>query len=375
MARKLTPHRRHRGKPLRRSLAAAENFLHGYLNAYGEWALVKGFSEHTVRTQRGHLHRFIAWCDERGISKPSDITRPMMERYQRFLHLYRKADGAPLTVNSQIVALATLRTWFRWMARQNHILSNPAADLELPKESMALPKTILTVAQVEAVINQADVATPIGVRDRAIMETFYSSGIRRMELMNLKLYDVDSERGTVMVRQGKGRRDRLIPLGERACRWVEKYLVEVRSELATTQDERALFLDDFGRPMSDRYLGDLMRRYLEHAGVTTPGACHVFRHAMATHMLENGADIRYIQVMLGHALIETTQIYTRVSMTKLKEIHTATHPARLEARQDTRSARDGAKASPGRPSAAEAFLASLAAEPEADDAGNAGDPR
>jgi len=332
--RKLTPWRRRRPKKTTRHVPAADNLLHGYLNAYCEWALVKGFSEHTVRTQRGHLYRFIVWCDERSITKPTEITRPMMERYQRFLHLFRKPDGAPLGVNSQIVALATLRTWFRWMARQNHILHNPAADLELPKESMALPKTILTVAEVEAVINQADVATPIGVRDRAIMETFYSSGIRRMELANLKLYDVDTEQGSVMIRQGKGRRDRLVPLGERACRWVDKYLVEVRPELATFADEHALFLDEFGRPVSENYLGKLMRRYLEHYGITTPGACHVFRHAMATHMLENGADLRFIQVLLGHASVESTQIYTRVSMTKLKEIHNATHPARLERRAD-----------------------------------------
>lgn len=330
MARTLTPWRRRRGKQLRRPRLAADNPLHGYLNAYCEWAEVRGHSVHTIRTQRGHLARFIVWCDERGITKPAEIARPMMERYQRFLFHHRKADGAPLTIGSQIVALATLRAWFRWMVRENHLLHNPAADLELPKEPMALPKTILTVAQVEAIINQADAGTPIGVRDRAMMEVFYSSGVRRMELMNLKLYDVDTERGTVMVRQGKGGRDRLVPLGERACRWIEKYLAEVRSELATAEDERALFLDDFGRPMSDRYLGDLVRRYLEHAGVTTRGSCHVFRHAMATHMLENGADIRFIQVMLGHANLETTQIYTRVSMTKLKEIHAATHPAKLQ---------------------------------------------
>lgn len=368
MARKLTPHRRHRGKQLRKSLPAAANPLHGYLNAHCEWAEVRGFSEHTIRTQRGHLRRFIAWCDERGVTKPSEITRPMMERYQRFLFHYRKPDGAPLTIGSQITALACVRAWFRWMARENHVLYNPAADLELPREPMALPKTILSVVQVEQVMNQADARTPIGVRDRAIMETFYSSGIRRMELMNLKLYDVDTERGTVMVRQGKGGRDRLVPLGERASRWIEKYLAEVRSELATAEDERSLFLDEFGRPVSDRYLGDLVRRYLENTGIATRGSCHVFRHAMATHMLENGADIRFIQVMLGHANLETTQIYTRVSMTKLKEIHTATHPARL----DARAGRDQAKASPGAPGAAGAFLASLAAESDLDDAGDAG---
>jgi integrase/recombinase XerD len=188
-----------------------------------------------------------------------------------------------------------------------------------------------------------------------------------MEVMNLKLYDVDTERGTLMVRQGKGRKDRFIPLGSRACAWIDKYLVEVRPEIATAEDEQALFLDDFGQPMSARFIGDLMRRYVEHAGITTPGACHVFRHAMATHMLENGADIRYIQVMLGHANLETTQIYTRVSMTKLKEIHSATHPARLERiRRDGRTL-DAARPQRSAPEAAGRVLDALAADPDAEE--------
>lgn len=216
------------------------------------------------------------------------------------------------------------------MVRQNHLLHNPAADLELPKKPKALPKTILTVQQVETILNQADSANLLGIRNRALMEVFYSTGVRRMEMLHLKLYDIDTERGTLMVREGKGRKDRFLPMGERACKWVDKYLVDVRPEIVTGFDDQTLFLDDFGQPMSARFLGDLMRRHVEAIGITTPGACHVFRHAMATHMLENGADIRFIQVMLGHANLETTQIYTQVSMTKLKEIHNATHPARLK---------------------------------------------
>lgn len=275
------------------------------------------------------MRRFIVWCDERGITAPTEITRPMLERYQRMLHQHRKSNGAPLSVIAQLGLLNALTAWFRWMVRQHHLLHNPAADLELPKKPKALPKTILTVAQVETVLNQADPATLLGIRNRAMLEVFYSAGIRRMELMHLKLYDLDTGRGTLMVREGKGRKDRFIPLGARACAWVDKYLVEVRPELVTGFDDQTLFLDDFGRPMSVRFLGDLVRRHVEAAGITTPGACHVFRHAMATHMLENGADIRFIQAMLGHANLETTQIYTQVSMTKLKEIHEATHPARL----------------------------------------------
>ncbi len=341
MPRPLNPKRRHRRKGLNPHDPAPGNPLHAYLDAYCEWALAAGFSQHTMATRRAAVLRFIVWCDERSIAAPTQITRPVLERYQRTLHQYRKSNGAPLSVIAQLGLLNALTAWFRWMVRQHHLLHNPAADLELPKKPKALPKTILSIPQVEAILNQADPATLLGIRNRAMMEVFYSSGIRRMELMHLKLYDVDTERGTLMVRQGKGRKDRFIPVGSRACAWVDKYLVEVRPEIVAGFDDQTLFLDDFGQPMDVRFLGDLMRRHVEASGITTPGACHVFRHAMATHMLENGADIRFIQAMLGHANLETTQIYTQVSMTKLKEIHEATHPARLQPRHEVRSARAG----------------------------------
>lgn len=304
--------------------------LHAYLHAYNDWALAAGYSAHTMTSRRAAVLRFIVWCDERGIQRPTELTRPMLERYQRHLYQHRKTNGAPLSVVAQLGLLNAITAWFRWMVRQHHLLHNPAADLELPKKPQTLPKTILSIAQVESVLNQGDISSLLGIRNRALMELFYSSGIRRMELTALKLYDVDTERGTLMVRLGKGGKDRFIPLGTRACAWVDKYLHSVRAEIVSGYDDQTLFLDDFGQPMSVRFLGDLVRRHLEAAGITTPGACHVFRHAMATHMLENGADIRFIQAMLGHASLETTQIYTRVSMSKLKEIHSATHPAKLQ---------------------------------------------
>ena len=332
--RALNPKRKRR-KPGPKANPAPGNPLHAYLHAYNDWALAAGYSEHTMATKRAAVLRFIVWCDERGITRPTELSRPMLERYQRHLYQHRKSNGAPLSVVAQLGLLNAITAWFRWMVRQHHLLHNPGADLELPKKPQTLPKTVLTIPQVENVLNQGDVSTLLGLRNRALMELFYSSGIRRMELTTLKLYDVDTERGTLMVRMGKGRKDRFIPLGARASAWVDKYMRDVRAEIVTGYDDQTLFLDDFGQPMTVRFLGDLVRRHLEAAGITTPGACHVFRHAMATHMLENGADIRFIQAMLGHANLDTTQIYTRVSMTKLKEIHSATHPAKLQ-----RKARD-----------------------------------
>ena len=200
----------------------------------------------------------------------------------------------------------------------------------MPRLERRLPKHILTVDESEAIINQPDTSKPTGIRDRAILETLYSTGIRRMELINLKLFDIDNERGTVMVRQGKGRKDRMIPIGERALKWIEKYQSDVRPELSTPNDEGILFLTHLSEAFTPNRLTQLVRDYIDAADIGKRGSCHLFRHTMATLMLENGADVRFIQAMLGHVSLETTQIYTQVSIRKLKDIHTATHPAKLE---------------------------------------------
>jgi integrase/recombinase XerD len=303
--------------------------LLAYQAAFHEWEAVTGYSARTIGQQRFAIARFIAWCGERGLERPQDITRPILERYQRAVYYHRKPNGQPLGVSSQLNMLLPLQAWFKWLTRQNHLLYNPAADLDLPRKPKSLPKGLLTVAEIEDVLRQADPATPAGLRVRAMLEVLYSTGIRRMELAGLKLHDVDTERGALMVRLGKGAKDRLVPLGARACAWVARYRDEIRPLLAAGHDDQTLFLDDDGQAFEAGRLGGLVKRHLQMAGIAQPGACHLFRHACATHMLENGADIRFIQAMLGHEKLTTTQIYAQVSLTKLKEIHDATHPARL----------------------------------------------
>jgi integrase/recombinase XerD len=151
-----------------------------------------------------------------------------------------------------------------------------------------------------------------------------------MELANLKLYELDTERGTVTIRQGKGKKDRVIPIGDRAAAWLDKYILEARPHLVVEPDDRTVFLSNAGEPFCLDHLSDLVRTYVDAAEIGKRGSCHMFRHSMATLMLENGADIRYIQQMLGHADLKTTQIYTQVSIRQLKRIHSATHPARME---------------------------------------------
>ena len=303
--------------------------LYHQMRPFLQWMLEKNYSPRTVDNRELYLRYFIQWCDERGLTRPQEITRPILERYQRHLFLHRKKDGQPLSTRSQGTRIVPIRAWFKWLTKNNHILYNPASDLELPRQEHRLPRHILTSDEAERVLNVPDAKTAMGVRDRAMLETFYSTGMRRMELIGLGVFDIDFERGTVMVRQGKGKRDRMIPIGERALAWIAAYRDAVRPQMALAQDDGVLFLTNQGEAFTPNRLTQMVRDTINAAGIHKKGSCHLFRHTMATLMLENGADIRFIQAMLGHAELSTTQIYTQVSIVKLKEIHTLTHPARL----------------------------------------------
>lgn len=300
------------------------------LQQFLEWMRVQNYSDKTVTNRRVFLTAFLLWAIERGLTRPVDVTKHVLECYQRHLFHYRKANGEPLTFPSQHARLLALRAWFKWLSRHNHIGHNPAADLELPKVGQQLPKHVLTATEADAVINLPDVSTTLGLRDRAILETFYSTGVRRQEAIDLCVYDVDVSRGTLTVRQGKGKKDRIIPIGDRALAWIGKYVHDVRPTLrllGTATD--VLFLTHVGGPFTPNRMSQLVSDYIDAADIGKRGSCHLFRHTMATLMLENGADIRFIQQMLGHARLDTTQIYTQVSIRKLKDIHSATHPAKL----------------------------------------------
>jgi integrase/recombinase XerD len=322
-----------RRKKPRTSTAARERYpversgLYPYLVRFLEWFASRGYSPRTTQIRADTLKRFIRWCDERGITRPQDVTRPILERYRRHLYHYRKENGEPLSFATQQQRLIPLRTFFKWLARENHILANPASELELPRVHRKLPAHILSPEDVEAAMAQTLLHGELGLRDRALLETLYSTGIRRSELINLKLYDLDLKNGSLLVRQGKGQKDRYVPLGSRAIHWLRRYLEEVRPAIVIEPDDGSVFLHEFGEPFSKNRLTDMVKKYLRTAGVDKPGAAHLFRHAMATHMLTNGADIRFIQAILGHAQLTTTEIYTHVTIAKLKEVHALTHPA------------------------------------------------
>jgi integrase/recombinase XerD len=350
-----------RRKPEAPPQTPLEALMHDHLNALR----VRDYSEHTVRNRHVHITYFIAWCQERGLNEPLEVTRPVLERYQRYLFHYRKKNGEPLSFRSQHSRLVPLRVWFKWMTRQNHILHNPASEIELPRLGRTLPKNILSAQEIELVMMQPDLAEPIGVRDRAILEVLYSTGLRRLEIINLKLFDLAFDRGLLAVREGKGKKDRYVPIGERAIAWVEKYVREARPQIAIEPDDLTVFLTANGEPFSRDHLTWAVRTHIVNAKLGKAGACHLIRHSMATLMLEGGADIRYIQQMLGHEDIKTTQIYTHVAIRALQQIHAATHPAAFLDKSKAPSLR---KESPQVPDAAAVELMTALSVEEEEDA-------
>ena len=307
--------------------------LSALLGRYLFWIETHHYAANTVAIRRTNLTLFIEWCLDRDVTQPVQVTREMVERFQRHLFHYRKADGQRLTIATQIHRLSALRRWFAWLSRERLVPVNPTADMQLPKEEQRLPRNMLTQSEAEAVMEQPDTSTLYGLRDRAMLETFYSTGIRRAELATLEMSDIDEGRHTVLIRLGKGRKDRVVPIGDRALAWIDKYSRECRSRFVRDSSQHVLFLSSTGRRMHVNHLSQLVRNYVERAGVGKRGGCHLFRHTAATLMLEGGADVRFIQAFLGHAKLTTTQIYTHVAIDKLQEVHRRCHPAHLERRR------------------------------------------
>jgi integrase/recombinase XerD len=288
---------------------------------------VRNYSEYTVANRRVNIGFFLDWLTGTNICDPLQVTRAVVEAYQRHLFHHRKRNGDPLSFRSQNAYLIPLRMWFRWMTRESRIPHNPASELEMPRLGRSLPKAILSAHEVEHVLRLCDPETDVGIRDRAMLELLYSSGLRRLELQRLQLYDLSLDRGLIFVRQGKGKRDRYVPVGRRAINWLERYLREARSATGADSNETTVFLTTQGEPFSRDHLTYLVKRRIDAAKLGKTGSCHVFRHSLATLMHEGGADIRYIQQMLGHEDIKSTQIYTHVALRSLQQVHAATHPA------------------------------------------------
>lgn len=237
----------------------------------------------------------------------------------------RGRDREGFSARSQARLLSSLRRYYRWCVRERTRPDDPTALIAPPRQSRRLPKT-LAAAQVEALLNAPDTAVPLGLRDRAMLELLYASGLRVSELVGLARHQVNLKRGVVQV-VGKGGRERLVPMGEEAADWIRRYLDEARSELVKRRASDALFVSTRGGTMTRQQFWQRLKLHARSAGLKPASLSpHTLRHAFATHLIEHGADLRAVQMLLGHSDLSTTQIYTHVARERLKSLHAQHHP-------------------------------------------------
>lgn len=280
--------------------------------------LEDGLSANTLAAYRRDLVAFEQWLKiERGM----DIDHAQAGDLQAWFAA-KHSETKPSTANRR---LATLRRYYLWALRHQRVQIDPCLQLTSARQALRIPKT-LSEAQVDALLKQPPLHTPRGLRDRAMLEVLYATGLRVSELVGLAVLDVSLGDGVVRVVQGKGGKDRLVPLGAEAAHWITTYLKESRPALMGARTAPALFVTARAQPMTRQSFWLLIKKYAILAGIHAPLSPHVLRHAFATHLLNHGADLRVVQMLLGHADISTTQIYTHVARERLKSLHAQHHP-------------------------------------------------
>jgi integrase/recombinase XerD len=297
---------------------------------YQAWLMTTGRSAATVLTRMAHLRQFERWTSREGWSLLSDVTLHVLDQYRGAVASAPRAGQQSLALSTRHGRLAAVRLLLRWAVRSGRLADDPSVEWELPRMPRRLPRAVLSAGEVERLFTDLDVESPMGLRDRALLEVLFSTGMRRGEIVRLRLQDVDASRGLVFIREGKGGKDRVVPIGARALGWYARYLTRARPCLAARRksgiDDGTAFLAARGYAIRPTRLTDRLHALVQK-GTGKPGACHIFRHSMATLMHDGGADIRDLQELLGHAQISTTEIYTHVSVERLRAVHALTHPS------------------------------------------------
>ncbi len=296
------------------------------LRRYLNQLLAEGRSRHTVRDAKSGLKELLAVVGELGVTDVSQLDHDTLMHYREEIAWRLTPKGTPLTARSQLELIGHVHAFCRFLVAGGWLLADPSAKMPRPKKPQRLPRSTMETTDVERILAQPEVTTPRGYRDRLILEILYSTAIRREELTHLRLDDIDPDGGYVFVREGKGRKDRVVPVGKSVCALLKHYLTAIRPEWIGADREKHLFLNRWGKGMDPNAVWHVVHKYARAAGFDKPVSTHSFRHACATHMLRNGAPIRQLQEMLGHASLETTQLYTRVTINDLRVMHRKFHP-------------------------------------------------
>jgi integrase/recombinase XerD len=277
----------------------------------------RGLSPNTLAAYRADLTALARWLKARGVA----VTRTGRNDLLGFIAWRVETGARPRSTARQ---LSSFRRFFRWAVRERLLDEDPTAQIAMPKIGRSLPKS-LTEAEVESLLGAPAVADPLGHRDRTMLEVLYATGLRVSELVSLRHSQVNLNQGVLRI-VGKGNRERLIPLGEEAVRWLSEFLAGPRGEILLDRQTDYLFPTRRGDRMTRQAFWHIIKRYAARAGVEKELSPHTLRHAFATHLLNHGADLRVVQMLLGHSDLSTTQIYTHVARERMKDLHAAHHP-------------------------------------------------
>lgn len=300
-----------------------------WIIAYLRHLQVTGRSPNTLKGRKYDLAEFRRFLEQEEVVTPEDLTFDIMKEYQEELAFRVTARGKPLAPRSQAQLLGVAKGFTRYLKESDVILHDPGEKINVPQKPKRLPRVILSTMEVNTLMNTPDTRTNPGYRDRIILEILYDTAIRRAEISQIKVADMDLESGYIHV-TGKGDKDRVVPLSERVCGLVKNYILFARQTFIKGDDPGHLILNRWGKKMNGNGIWCVVKRYSKMAGLKSSVTTHTFRHTCATHMLRNGAPVRHLQEMLGHESLESTQIYTRVTINDLKEVHSKYHPGENE---------------------------------------------
>lgn len=310
--------------------AAPTSELRELVDRYVSWLVASRFAEDTVQGHTSDIEWFLRYLEAQGIDRIADVTADTLEDYslrlrkqKHTLHKDRKISMAHVSHR-----LNTVKQFFGWLLKQTIILIDPSEDLEKPTLTANMPQTILTQKEAQRLMDAPELRSPVGYRDKAVLEVVYSTGIRISELFRLKVTDFDHKNRTLFVKEGKGGKDRVLPLPMIAAGYLKEYVERVRPKFvkALKRDKGILFLNYTGTPLSLSSMSSIFKRTTTAAGIDKHVSAMVLRHSIASHLLENGMDIRYIQEFLGHERLSTTQVYSKVTMDGLRKMYNKFHP-------------------------------------------------
>jgi len=302
------------------------------ITQYLKYLQTIGRAFYTCKSAKSCLKDFVRFLDSEKILNIEELSQEIMEEYQQDLAFRISQRGSLLNQRSQEKLLLTALSFARYLKEKDYLVSDPGEHIKRPKQARCLPKIILSSAEVRKLVQTPDTKTPLGYRNRIMLEILYDTAMRRSELSNLKINDLDLESGYAVIRAGKGDKDRVVPLSKRVCELVKNYLLFIRPVLLqSAEDQGHLILNYTGHSMDPNSVWRTVHNCVKESGIKKNISTHTFRHTCATHMLRNGAPIRHLQEMLGHASLESTQLYTHVTINDLKAVHSKYHPSeRLE---------------------------------------------